>query len=149
MTPDSPSRVGTRWRGAPILWNAGQAGQLPQVAVSVSLASQAASLPVAWQLYLPREWADDPPRRDKAGVPQAMEFTTKPAIALQQIEHLMDQGAPKHRVLADAGYGVDTAFRDRLTELGLRYAVGVTGSVTVWPPEREPLPPEPLCLAGM
>ena len=112
-----------------------------QVAVSVSLASQAASLPVAWQLYLPREWADDPPRRDKAGVPQAMQFTTKPAMALQQIEHLMDQGAPKHCVLADAGYGVDTAFRDRLTELGLRYAVGITGSVTVWPPGREPLPP--------
>jgi len=38
--------------------------------------------------------------------------------ALQQIEHLMDQAGAKHCVLADAGYGVDTAFRDRLTELG-------------------------------
>jgi SRSO17 transposase len=112
-----------------------------QVAVSVSLACAAASLPVAWQLYLPREWADDPARRDKAGVPEALEFATKPAMALQQIEHLLNQGAPKHCILADAGYGVDTAFRDRLTELGLRYAVGVTGSVTVWPPGREPLPP--------
>jgi SRSO17 transposase len=37
-------------------------------------------------------------------------------MALQQIEHLIDQGAPKHCVLADAGYGIDTAFRDRLTE---------------------------------
>jgi SRSO17 transposase len=112
-----------------------------QVAVSVSLACAAASLPVAWQLYLPREWADDPARRDKAGVPEVLEFATKPAMALQQIEHLLNQGAPKHCILADAGYGVDTAFRDRLAELGLRYAVGVTGSVTVWPPGREPLPP--------
>jgi SRSO17 transposase len=112
-----------------------------QVAVSVSLACEAASVPVAWQLYLPKEWADDPARRDKAGVPEALQFATKPAIALQQIEHLMDQGAPRHCVLADAGYGVDTAFRERLSELGLRYVVGVTGSVTVWPPGREPLPP--------
>jgi len=112
-----------------------------QVAVSVSLACETASVPVAWQLYLPKEWADDPARRDKAGVPEALQFATKPAIALQQIEHLMDQGAPRHCVLADAGYGVDTAFRERLSELGLRYVVGVSGSVTVWPPGREPLPP--------
>jgi SRSO17 transposase len=112
-----------------------------QVAVSVSLACEAASVPVAWQLYLPKEWADDPARCAKAGVPQALQFATKPQIALRQIEHLMDQGAPRHCVLADAGYGIDTAFRARLSELGLRYAVGVTGSVTVWPPGREPLPP--------
>jgi SRSO17 transposase len=114
-----------------------------QVAVSVSLACEAASIPAAWQLYLPKEWADDQARRGKAGVPEVIEFATKPQIALQQIEHLMDQGAPRHCVLADAGYGVDTAFRDRLTEMGLRYVVGVTGSVTVWPPGREPLPPKP------
>jgi len=42
-------------------------------------------------------------------------------------------------VLADAGYGVDTAFRERLSELGLRYVVGVTGSVTVWPPRARAL----------
>jgi SRSO17 transposase len=105
-----------------------------QVAVSVTLACQAGSLPVAWRLYLPKEWADDVPRRDKAGVPQGVEFATKPATALAQIEHLMSQGAPKHCVLADAGYGVDTAFRERLSELGLTYVVGVTGQVTVWPP---------------
>jgi SRSO17 transposase len=112
-----------------------------QVAVSVSLACRAASLPVAWQLYLPKEWAEDSARRDKAGVPEALEFATKPKIALKQIEHLMSQGAPAHGVLADAGYGVDTAFREGLSKLGLRYVVGVTGSVTVWPPGREPLPP--------
>ena len=114
-----------------------------QVAVSVSLACGSASLPVAWQLYLPKEWADDPERRTKAGVPEALEFATKPAIALSQIEHLVELGAPKHCVLADAGYGVDTAFREGLSDLGLLYVVGVTGAVTVWPPGREPLPAAP------
>src|SRR5205085_12085931 len=51
-----------------------------QVAVSLSLANHHASLPVAYQLYLPKEWADDPARRDKAGVPAALQFATKPAI---------------------------------------------------------------------
>ena len=114
-----------------------------QVAVSVSLACEAASLPVAWQLYLPKEWAEDVDRRDKAGVPEALEFATKPAIALSQIEHLVQLGAPKHCVLADAGYGVDTAFREGLSDLGLTYVVGVTGAVTVWPRGREPLPAAP------
>ncbi len=112
-----------------------------QVAVSVSLACEQGSLPVAWQLYLPKEWADDEPRRDKAGVPKESTFATKSAIALAQIERLLDQGAPKHCLLADAGYGVDTAFRERLSELGLVYVVGVTGQVTVWPPGHAPLPP--------
>ena len=66
-----------------------------QVAVSVTLACQAGSLPVAWQLYLPQEWAEDMARREKAGVPQDLAFATKPAIALAQIERLMEQGAPK------------------------------------------------------
>jgi len=114
-----------------------------QVAVSVSLACEQASLPVAWRLYLPHEWAEDRERRKKAGVPEEIEFATKPAIAIAQIEHLLDKGAPHHTVLADAGYGVDTAFRERLSELGLRYVVGVTGVVTVWPPGREPLPALP------
>ena len=114
-----------------------------QVAVSVSLACEAASVPVAWQLYLPGEWASDAPRRKKAGVPEEIEFATKPAMAARQLERLLEQGAPKHCVLTDAGYGVDTAFRERLSAMGLTYVVGVTGSVTVWPPGHEPLPAPP------
>src|SRR3954447_10545423 len=56
-----------------------------QVAVSLSLANHAASLPVAYRLYLPQEWADDPARRKTAGVPEAITFQTKPEIALDQI----------------------------------------------------------------
>lgn len=114
-----------------------------QVAVSVSLACEQGSLPVAWRLYLPREWADDAARRGKAEVPAEVRFATKPQIALQQLEALLVEGAPHHCVLADAGYGVDTAFRQRLSELGLPYVVGITSAVVVWPPGVEPLPARP------
>ena len=50
---------------------------------------------------------------------------------------------PSGVVLADAGYGVDGQFRAALTELGLRYVVGVQSSLTVWAPGTEPLPPKP------
>src|SRR5438445_2301695 len=53
-----------------------------QVAVSLSIANHSASLPVAWRLYLPKDWVEDGPRRDKAGVPSGISFKTKPEIAL-------------------------------------------------------------------
>lgn len=114
-----------------------------QVAVSVSLANQEASVPVAWRLYLPREWAEDGARRAKAGIPAEVAFATKTAIALQQLEALLAEGAPRYCVLADAGYGVDQSFRQRLTDLGLPYVVGITSAVVVWPPGIAPLPPRP------
>ncbi len=113
-----------------------------QVAVSISLANEQASLPVAYRLYLPKEWAQDAARRRKAGVPAEVGFATKAKIALTQLQALLAEGAPKYCVLADAGYGVDTAFRHRLSELGLPYVVGITSSVVVWPPAIEPLPPK-------
>lgn len=114
-----------------------------QVAVSISLASNQGSLPVAWQLYLPEDWAADRERRAKAGVPEEVRFATKTQIALQQLRALLAQGAPHYCVLADAGYGVDNAFRQALSDMGLRYAVGVTSAVVVWPPGVKPLPPQP------
>ena len=114
-----------------------------QVAVSISLASNQGSLPVAWQLYLPEDWAADRARRAKAGVPQEVRFATKTQIALQQLRALLAQGAPHYCVLADAGYGVDNAFRQALSDMGLLYAVGVTSAVVVWPPGVKPLPPKP------
>ena len=113
-----------------------------QVAVSISLASETASLPVAYRLYLPKDWARDRQRRKQAHVPSEIRFQTKPQIALAQLEALLAQGAPHHCVIADAGYGVDTAFRLRLTEMGLPYMLGITSAVSVWPQDVEPLPPK-------
>ena len=114
-----------------------------QVAVTLSLASDHASLPIAYRLYLPQPWAEDAARRAKTGVPDAVTFQTKPQIALGQIQAAVLAGVPPAPVLADAAYGVDTAFRDGITELGLAYAVGVHSHTSIWPPGTEPLPPKP------
>jgi len=92
---------------------------------------------------LPHVWAEDAVRRKKAGIPEDIAFATKPQIALQQLRDLLCAGAPRHCVLADAGYGIDYAFRQGLTDLGLSYVVGITSAVVVWPPGVEPLPPKP------
>ena len=114
-----------------------------QVAVSISLASDEASVPVAYRLYLPKDWAEDTARRNKAGVPTEVEFATKTEIAVSQLQTLLDEGAPRYCVLADAAYGVDNGFRQHLSDLGLPYVVGVTSAVVVWPPGVQPLPPKP------
>jgi SRSO17 transposase len=46
-------------------------------------------------------------------------------------------------LLADAGYGVDGAFRSGVTAMGLAYVVGVQSTLSVWPLDMEPLPPKP------
>jgi SRSO17 transposase len=70
-----------------------------QVAVMLSLANQHASLPVAYRLYLPKEWANDAARCCKAGVPDDIGFMTKPEIALAQIRRAHDAGLPPGVVL--------------------------------------------------
>jgi SRSO17 transposase len=111
-----------------------------QVAVTLSVASDHASLPVAFRLYLPEPWANDEERRRKAAVPADIAFQTKPQIALDQIRQAIADRVPEGIVLADAGYGNDTSFRSGLSELGLGYVVGVQGSTSVWTPGTEPLP---------
>ncbi|MCW2241344.1 SRSO17 transposase [Azospirillum canadense] len=114
-----------------------------QVAVTLSVANEQASLPIAYRLYLPQSWADDLERRRTAGVPEAIGFETKPQIALGQVRAALAKGVSRGLVLSDAGYGIDTGFRTGLTELGLRYVVGVQSSISLWPPGQEPLPPKP------
>jgi SRSO17 transposase len=113
-----------------------------QIAVSLSIATEA-SLPIAYRLYLPEAWANDPERRAKAGVPEDVVFQTKPEIALAQIKAALAAGVPRGVVLADAGYGIDTAFRAALTQMSLTYIVGVQSSMSLWPPGTQPLPPKP------
>jgi len=114
-----------------------------QVAVSLSIAHHAASLPVAYRLYLSQEWADDAARRRKAHVPDEVKFQTKPEIALGQMKAALAAGVARGVVLADAGYGSDGGFRAGVTAMGLTYAVGVQSTITVWPAGKEPLPPKP------
>jgi SRSO17 transposase len=105
-----------------------------QVAVSLSVSTASASLPVAWQLYLPKDWADDAKRRKKAGVPDEVSFQSKPKIAMAQIRQAVQAGIAPGVVLADAGYGIDSALRGGIAELGLQYVVGLQSSITIWKP---------------
>lgn len=120
-----------------------------QVAVSVSVANEAVSLPVAYQLYVPESWAGDRRRRRAAGVPETVAFQAKWQIALAQIQRLQTEGVPPAPVVADAGYGDTTAFRDALTATGLPYVVGVKADTTARPAanvrtaDRDAPPPAP------
>jgi SRSO17 transposase len=113
-----------------------------QVAVSLSLANHHASLPVAYRLYLPQDWAADCTRRRKAGVPEAISFKTKPEIALEQIAAACEAGLPCGVVLMDAGYGCNTNLRTGISALALRYVAGILPNTSVWVSGTGPLPPK-------
>src|SRR4051812_9809324 len=112
-----------------------------QVAVSLSLANDGGSLPVAFDLYLPGEWPNDPACRPTGGVPKMLTSRTKPQIALEQIRRALAEGLPPGVVLGDAAYGIETDFRTALTAVSLSYVLGVQSTLGVWPPG--PLPPKP------
>ena len=114
-----------------------------QAAVSLSVSTWSASLPIAWRLYLPEVWCQDSARRRQAGVPEGIEFQTKPEIALQQIRQALAAKVAPGVVLADAGYGNGTPFRTAITRLGLQYVAGIESSTTVWEPGPQPLPALP------
>lgn len=103
-----------------------------RVAVSLSLATAAGSLPLSYRLYLPKEWAEDKGRCKRAGVPNEISFATKGEIAWAQIEAALAAGVPRGPVLIDAGYGDEAALRDRLSAHGLIYAVGIRPATAVW-----------------
>ncbi len=111
-----------------------------QVAVSLSIANHHASLPVAYRLYLPQDWAQDSERRSKAAVPQDICFMTKQEIALEQLRWACETGLPRGAVLFDTAYGSDGKFRTGVTALGLTYVAGIQAQTLVWLPgsDRKP-----------
>ena len=111
-----------------------------QVAVSLSLANSHASLPVAYRLYLPQEWAGDRDRLRKAGVPGNIGFQTKHEIAFEQLRWACATGLPRGVVLMDAAYGNNSDLRTDITALRLAYVVGILSNTTVWAPGTGPLP---------
>src|ERR1700720_2216352 len=102
-----------------------------QVVVTLSIANHHASLPIAYRLYLPEEWAKDAARRKKARVPKAITFKTKPEIALEQIRKAYAAGVPRGAVLIDASYGSNSALRTGISALGLKYVAAIIPTVKV------------------
>ena len=112
-----------------------------QCLVSVTLARDDVPVPIALRLYLPKEWAVDAERRASARVPDSIVFQTKPQMAIAEVRRIIDAGVRFGDVLADAGYGASYDFRHALTEMGLRWAVGVMPDQLVYPSTVKVRPP--------
>ncbi len=109
-----------------------------QTLVSLTLARREVPVMVGLKLFLPESWTGDPERLARARVPQD-QWTprTKPEIALEEIDRIRTAGVHFGCVLADAGYGRSAAFRQALSERGLKWAVGIPAKQKVYPAEVE------------
>ncbi|MFE3148773.1 transposase [Streptomyces sp. NPDC059218] len=112
-----------------------------QVAVSVHAATDTASCPLDRQLYLPREWTDEPGRCRRAGVPDDRVHQEKWRLALGLLDNVTGWGLAAPVVVADAGYGVSTPFRHGLEERGLSYVPALTGKEVAHELDIEPHQP--------
>ena len=112
----------------------GSAGKIAncQIGVSLSVATRSLHLPIDFELYVPRSWAEDPARRAEARIPDDVGFKTKAELALEMIRRAVANGIPPGVLLADSFYGDDPRFRGGVRALGVEYAVGVHSDHRVW-----------------
>jgi SRSO17 transposase len=111
----------------------GTAGRIEnaQVAVYLAYAAPAGHTLIDRRLYLPKNWCEDPARREGAGVPDDVEFATKPALATQMITAALDAGMLAGAVAGDEVYGADPALRQTLQQRGIGYVLGIGANRTV------------------
>jgi len=113
-----------------------------QVLVSVNAASDRASCPLQWRLFLPQSWDHDEQRRGRARIPEAVRHRAKWQLALDIIDELIEWGLQRRVVQADGGYGDITAFRTGLDQRELEYVVQVKGVTSAQPADAVPVAPE-------
>ena len=111
----------------------GSAGKITncQVGVSLAIATGTEHLPLDFELYLPKKWAEDDARRQQARIPDEVKFKTKIRLALDMIERAALGNVPGEIILADAGYGEASEFRNTVRLLGFDFAVGVQSTLRV------------------
>jgi len=98
-----------------------------QVSVEVVVSDGWMAAPVGGRLYLPERWTQDRERSAAAGVPEGVEFATKPQLALAIIRQARHDGVPPAPVLGDSVYGINTEFRAGVRELGMEFFLQVDG----------------------
>ncbi len=103
-----------------------------QVGVLLAYSSSRGHAFVDRELYLPKEWVQDIERLRGAGVPEGMEFRTKPEIARRMLQRALDAGVPAEWVLADEVYGADYKLRSLLEERCQRYVLAVASNQYAW-----------------
>jgi SRSO17 transposase len=111
----------------------GTAGRIEncQVGVFLGYATPKGRALLDRELYLPKEWAGDRPRRKAAGVPREVEFATKIALGKRMVDRAVAAGVPARWVTADAVYGADYHFRAAIEGHGLGYVAGVRSDHSV------------------
>ncbi|MGW7614162.1 IS701 family transposase, partial [Streptomyces sp. NPDC054766] len=112
-----------------------------QVAVSVHAASDTASCPLQWRLFLPQEWASDTDRRALTRVPPEVTHREKWRLALDMLDTLASWGMTPPAVVADAAYGTNAHLRTALAERGLAYVLAVRSDVSAHPFDAKPVAP--------
>ncbi|MEU8878427.1 IS701 family transposase [Streptomyces javensis] len=112
----------------------GTAGRIEnaQVGVFLALATRRGRTLIDRRLYLPEQsWCADPERRNAAGIPQTVQFATKPRLAEEMIAAAMDAGITASWVTGDEAYGQDPQLRAALEARGIGYVMAVACSTRV------------------
>nr|PZN11392.1 MAG: IS701 family transposase [Mycolicibacterium hassiacum] len=105
----------------------GTAGRIEnsQVAVYLTYAGARGHALIDGRLYLPKSWTEDPGKLARAGVPDNVEFATKPALALEMIAAALDAGVSASWVAGDEVYGADSGLRSVCRDQGIGYVLNV------------------------
>ena len=114
-----------------------------QVAVSLSVATWNASLPIAYRLYLPEAWANDSQRRQQAKIPSDVLFRPSWRSRWARSARPSRREFRRARCWPIRPTGTTLIFAETLAGMELDYVVGVPSTTTVWPLGTGPLPPPP------
>lgn len=112
----------------------GTAGRVEncQIGVFLAYASRHGHTLIDRELYLPKEWTDDPDRCARAGIPANRSFATNPTLARQMLKRAFDAGLPAAWVTGDSVYGDDRRLRLWLEEKEQAHVLAVSGKEYVW-----------------
>jgi SRSO17 transposase len=112
----------------------GTAGRIEncQIGVFLGYASRLGQTLLDRELYLPKEWTDEPARCQRAGIPQGRRFATKPQLARQMLARALAAGVPARWVTGDSVYGDDRRLRMGLEAHPQAYVLAVSGKECVW-----------------
>ena len=119
-----------------------------QIGVSITAATEDASCPLNWRLFIPTEWDEQTKfnenRREKAKLPEGVHHVEKWRQALEMIDELLSWGIKPPPILGDGAYGDTTELRSGLEERELEYVLDVKGGTSAYSEEIKPTqPPKP------
>ena len=108
----------------------GTAGRIEnaQVAVFLTYAARRGHALIDRALYLPKSWTTDTERCRAAGVPDTVQFATKPALATAMITRAVHAGVPAAWVAGDEVYGADPLLRQAIRDHHLGYALQIAAN---------------------